>query len=125
VSEQKGCYRAALAALDTVGGVFSLLNPEGVDLIIPSGGLLLDVTTAATAACTVDAGIDSDGTTSADNLIDGLDVNAATGQYDNIADKGTNGGPYKWGSTEYLVISMASGAAAGLAGYAYIEYIRE
>lgn len=125
MGEQKGSYRAALAALDTVGGVLKLLNPEGVDLIIPSGGLLLDVTTAATAACTVDAGIDSDGTTSADNLIDGLDVNAAAGQFDNIADKGTDGGPYKWGATEYLVISKATGAAAGLAGYAYIQWVRE
>lgn len=125
MSEQKGAKVVALAALDTVGGVLKLLNPEGADLIIPSGGLLLDITTAATAACTIDAGIDSDGTTSSDKLIDGLDVNAATGQFDNIADKGTNGGPYKWGATEYLVISMASGAAAGLAGNAYINWIRE
>lgn len=125
MTEQKGAYRYVLAALDTVGGVLKLANPEGVDIIIPSGGLLLDITTIATAACTVDAGIDSDGTTSADNLIDGLDVHSATGQFDNIADKGTDGGPHKWGADEYLVISKASGATAGLAGYAYIQYVRE
>jgi len=125
MAEQKGAYRYALSNADTGGGVLSLANPEGVDLIIPSGGLLLDITTAATAACTVDAGIAAAATTVADNLIDGLDVNAATGQFDNIADKGTNGGPYKWEADKYLTISKKTGAAAGLAGYAYIQYVRE
>ena len=123
MSEQKGAYRAALAALDTGGGVLSLLNPEGVDLIITR--LVLDVTTVATAACTVDAGLASAATTSADDLIDGLDVNGATGVFDNIDDQGTNGQScLRWESDYYLTISMASGAAAGLAGYAYIEYLR-
>lgn len=123
MSEQKGAYRVALAALDTVGGVVKVKNPVGVDVIIPSGGLLLNVTTPATAACTVDAGIDDGGDVSADNLIDGLDVNAAAGQFDNAANPGTNGGPTKWAAGEYLVISKASGAAAGLAGYAYVRWI--
>lgn len=117
--------KVALAALDTGGGVLSVLNPEGVDLIIPSGGLVLDVTTAATAACTLDAGIGSGATTKYDNLIDGVDVNTAIGVFDNGVDNGTNGGPKKWPAGEYLTVSMASGAAAGLAGYAYIRYIRE
>jgi len=125
MSEQKGAYRYALAAADTAGGVLSLANPMGVDLIIPSGGLLLDVTTKTTAACTLDAGIAAGATTLADTLIDRLDVNAATGQFDNIADKGTNGGPTKWGAAQYLTISMASGTAAGLVGYAYIRWLIE
>lgn len=125
MSEQKGAYRYALSNADTGGGVLSLANPFGADVIIPSGGLLLDVTTAATAACTIDAGIAAGATNSADTLIDGLDVNSAAGQFDNIADKGSNGGPKKWGAAEYLTISMATGAAAGLAGYAYIQWIIE
>jgi len=123
MAEGKGAYRAALAALDTGGGVLSLANPEGADIIVTR--LVLDITTAATGACTVDAGIAAGATTSSDNLIDGLDVNAATGVFDNIEDKGTNGKTrQKWESDQYLTISMATGAAAGLAGYAYVEYIR-
>lgn len=123
MSEQKGAYRYVLAALDTGGGILSLANPEGADVIIMR--LILSVTTVATAACTIDAGVAAASTTSADNLIDGLDVNSATGVFDNIDDQGTNGqSVLKWESGQYLTVSMASGAAAGLAGYAYVEYIR-
>lgn len=124
MAEQKGAYRYALAALDTGGGVLSLANPEGADVIVTR--LILDVTTAATAAGTVDAGIAAGATTSSDNLIDGQDVNAAIGTFGNIDDQGTNGqSVQKWGSAQFLTVSKASGACAGLVGYAYIEYIRE
>lgn len=114
-------YKVALAALDTAGGVASIANPEGVKVIIRR--IVVDVTTAATAACTVDAGVAANGTTSADNLLDGLDVNTAAGVFDNITDKGTNGKSRQaWGASQYVTISKASGAAAGLAGNVYIEY---
>ena len=122
MSEQRGAYCAALAAVDTAGGVLSVANPEGCDIIVTR--LVLHVKTAATAACTVDAGIGAGATTKYDNLIDGLDVNAAAGAFDNVEDKGVNGkARQKWGAGEYLTISMATGAAADLAGYAYVEYI--
>lgn len=123
MSEGKGAFRYALSAGEAAGGVLSLANPEGADLIVTR--LILDVTTPATAACTVDAGIAANGTTSSDNLINGLDVNTAAGVFDNLEDKGVNGkARQKWSSSEYLTISKASGAAAGLAGYAYVEYVR-
>lgn len=123
MSEQKGAYKAALGAADAAGGVLSLANPEGVDIIVTR--LVLDVTTAASAACTVDAGIAANGTTSSDNLIDGCDVNAAAGVFDNTKNVGSNGkGVQKWSPSQYLTISKASGAAAGLAGSAYVEYVR-
>ncbi len=123
MSEQKGAYKIALAALDTGGGVLSLLNPEGEDLIITR--LVLDVTTKTAAACTLDGGVGAAATTVYDNLIDGLDVNAATGVFGNIDDQGTNGqSVVRWESDEYLTISMKTGAAAGLVGNAYIEYTR-
>lgn len=123
MAEQKGAYKVALAALDTAGGVLSLANPEGVDLIVTR--LILDVTTKSSAACTVDAGIAADGTTSNDTLIDGLDVGTAAILADNIENQGSNGvAAKKWSSSQYLTISKASGAAAGLVGNAYIEYIR-
>lgn len=121
MTEQKGAYRAALADGAAVGGVLSVLNPEGADLLVTH--LVLDVTTASSAVATVDAGIDAAGDTSNDGLIDGLDVNTATGTFSNLSDPGTNGGVQKWLAGEYLVVSQATGAVAGLAGYAYIEYI--
>lgn len=117
---QNGALKVALAALDTAGGILSLANPEGCDLIVTK--LALNVTTIATAACTVDVGIAANGSTSADNLIDGQDVHSATGAFANL---GTNGKrAMLWKSAEFLNISMATGAAAGLKGAAYIEYIR-
>ena len=123
MSELKGIYKVDLAALDAAGGVLSLANPEAASLFVTR--IVLDVTTKSTAACTVDAGIAANGTTSADNLIDGLDVGTAAGVFDNIEDGGTNGkATKKWTSGQYLTISKASGAAAGLVGSAYIEYVR-
>ncbi|MBI5964929.1 MAG: hypothetical protein HY863_15730 [Chloroflexi bacterium] len=123
MAEQNNSYKVALAALDTAGGVLGLANPEGVDLIVTR--VVVDVTTKSTSACTVDAGIAANGTTSADNLLDGLDVGTAAGTFDNVADVGTNGkARKKWTSGQFLTISKASGAAAGLVGNAYIEYIR-
>lgn len=114
-------YKVALAAADTAGGVLSLANPEGVTLIVKS--LVIDVTTKSTAASTVDAGIAANGTTSNDTLIDGVDTGTAAGTFDTQKDAGTNGaGARRWGATEYLTISKASGAAAGLVGFAYIDY---
>lgn len=63
--------RVALAAVDTGGGVFSWANPEAGDIIVRR--VILDVTTQSSGACTVDVGTTvTSGTTSSDNLIDGL-----------------------------------------------------
>lgn len=125
MSEQTGAYKVALTAVTgtAAGGALSLANPEGVDLIVTR--LILDITTEATGAATVDAGIAANGTTSADNLIDGGDVGTAVVVLDNVGNGGTNGKSVrKWGSSQYLTIT-ASATLAGLVGNAYIEYIRE
>jgi len=125
MSEQKGAYKAALVAATTTdaGAVLSLANPEGVGLIIKR--IILDITTEATGAAAVDAGVAADGETSADNLLDGLDVGSAAGVFDNIDDQGTNGqSVVKWGASQYVTIT-ASATLAGLVGNAYIEFIRE
>ena len=116
--------RVALAAADTGGGVVSWVNPETAAIIVTR--LTIDATTASTGACTVDAGVTaSSATTSADNLIDGLDVNAAAGVFDNVENQGTNGkASGKIAVGKWLTVSRASGAAAGLVGYAYITYLR-
>ena len=119
------CARAALSAGDGAAGVLSWQNPEGSAIVVVR--LVVDVTTKSTAACTADFGTDGDGTGSADTLIDGVDVGTATGVFDNIADKGTNGKERqrldaKGGTTDYITGSKATGAAAGLVGNVYIFY---
>lgn len=113
--------KVALAALDTGGGVLAWQNPESGSIIIT--GFSVDVTTASTGACTVDFGTTAtNATTSSDNLIDGASV-AAIAVLSNIDDKGTNGkSRQKLATGKWITGSMASGAAAGLVGYAYIRY---
>ena len=96
---------------------------KGASIIVT--GLVLDVTTASTGACTLDCGTTAtSATTKIDNLIDGLDVNAAAGVFDNITDKGTNGvSRQKLASAKWVTGSVASGASAGIVGFAYIRYI--
>lgn len=114
--------KAALGALDAAGGILSWQNPEGVDIIVSR--IELDVTTPATGACTADFGATAtSGATSIDNLIDGLDVNAAAGLFSNAKNPGTNGkADQRLAAGKWITGSKASGAAAGLVGSAYIHY---
>lgn len=119
---ESGAYRADLAATTGAGGALSLLNPEGVTLYVTT--LILSITTPSTAACTLDAGI---ATTSAsdDDLIDGLDVNAAAGTFSNLLNPGSNGkAGQPWPAGSYLTVSEKTGAIAGLVGKAVIKWIR-
>lgn len=106
---------ALTAATTTTGGaVASIANPFGFDVFIVRA--ILDVTTASTGAATLDIGVAANGSTSNDTLIDGKDVNAATGTFDNITDKGTNGkATKKWSSSQY-VTATASATVAGIVG---------
>lgn len=122
--EYRGQYleRVALGALDAAGGVLAWQNPHENSIIIDR--IILDVTTVATAACTIDVGTTAtSAATSSDNLIDGLDVNSAAGVFDNLGNAGTNGKTrQKLAAGKWITASKASGAAAGLVGYAYIFY---
>lgn len=118
-------YRFDLGAVTGASGsagVFaSFPNPFGRDVIVHD--LILDVTTVATVAATVDGGIASDATTGSDNLIDGLDVNAATGMFSTSVNPGTNGkAPRKWASGQFLNIEEKTGNVNGLVGRAYAVY---
>lgn len=122
LSYEVGYARVALtAATATTGGaVLSVLNPEGIDLLVDR--FILNITTQSTGAATVDAGIAADGVTSNDTLIDGKSV-AAAGVFDNIEDQGTNGkSVVKWGATQYLTVT-ASATLAGMVGEALIHYV--
>ena len=119
------CAKASLGSADTAGGILAWQNPESSAIVVVR--LVIDRTTKSTGACTADFGTAADGTTSADNLLDGVDAGAAAGVEDNIEDKGTNGKARqrldaKGGTTDYVTGSKATGAAAGLVGNAYIFY---
>ena len=124
MSEQKGSYKTALTAVTSTaaGGALSLQNPEGVDLIITD--LVLDITTPATGAATVDAGMSGASVATSDNLIDAGNVGAAAIVLSNGSEGGTNGkGARRWPSGEYLTIT-ASATLLGLVGNAYVRWIR-
>lgn len=115
--------KIALAAVDTGGGIFAWANPESASIIVNK--VVVDVTTKTTSACAIDVGVTpTSAATSVDNLIDGLDINAAIGVFDNITDKGTNGkSRQKLASGKWVTASVSGGgASAGLVGFAYIEY---
>ena len=127
--EGKGAYYedvAITAAIGTGGGgLLSVANPEGVDLIITRA--VMDITEASDAAGTADLGIAADGTTSADNLIDGADINTAS-VLDNIINKGSNGKELlRWPAGSYLTLTKKTGAASaeiGLEARVFVEYLR-
>jgi hypothetical protein len=115
--------RVALTASDSAGGVFAWANPHENTVLIKR--VVVHVTTVATAACTLDIGTTAtSAVTSSDTLLDGLDVNSAAGVFDNITDKGSNGKSRQTlASGKWITASKASGATAGLVGYAYIQYV--
>jgi len=121
VLKQPVTVRVPIAAADTAGGVFAWANPTGASIIIKS--LAIDVTTVSTGACTIDCGVAANGTTLSDTLIDGASTASTARVIDNIKDAGTNGTSIqKCTSSQYVTGSVASGASAGIVGFAYITY---
>lgn len=127
--EGKGAFYedvAITAAIGTGGGgLLSVANPEGVDLLITRA--VVDITEASDAAGTFDLGIAADGTTSADNLIDGGDFNTDAVN-DNIINKGSNGKEIlRWPAGFYLTMTKKTGAASaeiGLGARVFVDYLR-
>lgn len=109
--------KIAMVAADTAGGIAAWANPEGATIIVTN--VILDVTTVATGACTVSAGVAANGTTLASNLISGQDVHSATGCFTSA------GKAARATSSQFVTVSTASGASAGLVGNVYIAYIIE
>lgn len=117
--------KVALAAETGAGGVLAWENPESSAILVQR--IMFDVTTPADGSATIDVGVAADGTTSDDTLIDGADIGAAAGVFDNIDDQGTNGESKlrldENGGTTAFVTGTASADPAGLVGNAYIEYV--
>ena len=120
--------KTVVVALGTgagAGGAFSWQNPEATPILIER--VVVDLKTVATAACTLDIGTTTvNGTTLSDNILDGIDVHSAIGQFDNLlaANAGTNGlTVQKLAAAKWLTGSQASGAIAGEVGNVYITYL--
>lgn len=113
---------ALVAGTDTAGAVLAFKNTAPYALIVDR--LVLDITTKATGACTLSAGITAvSAVTLSANLIDAVDVGTATGTFDNVTEKGTLGkSRQKIAAGAWLTISTASGASAGMVGNAYLEF---
>lgn len=101
---------------DTGGGVLSWQNKFPFDILVT--GAVVNVTTIATAACTLSiGGTSTSGTTSSSTLISGQDVHSATGAFTSAAPVAVLVPQNKW-----ITGSVASGASAGLVGYVYVAY---
>lgn len=114
--------KVPLAAGAAGGGVLSWQNNTGGSILI--GRVELNVTTKSTGASTVSVGTTAvSGTTSSANLIDTLDVGTAIGQFSNLKNPGANGkADQLLANGAWVTASQASGAVAGLVGFAYIHY---
>ena len=113
--------RGALTASAAAGGVFSLQNTYGTNLVITRAIIYLTALTGS--AGDMDVGVGDSGSTSYNTLIDGLNVNSATGAYGNIKNKGSNGEESElWGTSKYITASL-TGEAGSLAGFYAIHVI--
>lgn len=111
-----------LAAVDTAGGIAAVANPFGANAAVT---IILDVGTIATAACSVSCGVATNATTSSANLIDTLDVHTAAGTFSNLANPGTLGKAIqRCTSTQFVTVSKASGASAGIVGNLIVEWVK-
>ena len=108
--------QGSLADSDSAAGVLQERNTYGTVLLITR--VLIYVSTVAAETCEIDVGVGTGASTNYNTLIDGLDVNAATGAFDNIKDKGSSGEEvHLWGTSEYINAGVVGGgAASGLAG---------
>ena len=115
-----------LASGNSNAFAFAVQNPEGVDCAVTN--VIVDITTAGgTASSVLDVDVVGDATSTGDDIIDGLDLNAA-GTGDRHANAGTNGGaPVKWdkkgGTNDYVTGKILVQNAASLVGKVIIEYV--
>lgn len=102
---------------DTGGGILSWQNTLGYDIIVTWHAI--NVTTKASAACTISIGqTATSATTLSSNMINGQDVGTAAGVF------GTSSPvAIKVKQNEWITASKASGASAGLVGCAYFYFI--
>lgn len=119
---QTGFEEIPIAAVAAAAGGASVLNPEGVDVIIEKA--ILDVSVKSTAACTLAIGVAAT-PVSANNLMDAVDVGTAIGAFDLTTNHGTAGKTVLlWPAGQFLTVSQGTGAIAGLVANLKVRYTR-
>lgn len=115
--------KVALAGVTgtTGGALFSWANPEGQSIIVTR--FQIDITTKSTGAAAVDFGVAANGTTSADNLIDGYAAGGTEKVVDNLADAGTNGKAVQKMTSSQFITGTGAASTAGLVGSVFIHYV--
>ena len=117
--------KGALTAGNANDFAFAWQNPEASKIIVTR--VLINITTAGgTDSSVLDVGVVADAASTANTLIDGLNLNA-TGIFDNITDKGNSGKSRqvvdeKGGTNDYITGQILEQNAASLAGKYYIFY---
>jgi hypothetical protein len=100
-------------------------NPTGSDILVTR--VILNLTTVATAACTLDVGVTAvSATTTSDTLLDGIDANAAIGVFDSMnaaLDAGANAKAQLVSAGKWVTFDEKTGDATGLVAKAYIFYV--
>lgn len=117
--------KVALTAGNANAFAFAWQNPESTKIIIHKV-MVYKTAAGGTASSVLDVGPVANATSTADTLIDGLDLNS-TGIADNIEDQGTNGTSRaivdeNGGTNDYITGKILAQNAASLAGYVYIYY---
>lgn len=118
--------KIAIKALTGAGihaAVVNWQNPEAVSIIITR--VIVDVTTVSTGAGKLDIGSTAtSATTASDNLIDGIDVNAATGLLGQADGDGVTNSKFqqKLAAGKWVTFKEISGDVTGLVANAYITY---
>lgn len=107
------------------GGVVAWQNPEAGSILVLRA--ILNLTTVATGACTLDVGVTpTSATTTSDTLLDGVDANAAIGVFDSmdsLLDAAGNAHAQLLASGKWVTIDEKTGDATGLVAKLYIQYV--
>lgn len=114
--------RIPLANANASGFIGEVENEDDNTRVIVDA--VLNLSSAAGQAGTVDIGVTGTSEASADTLLDGVDVNAATDIFSPLEDAGTNGGIMRdWVPGDFVTISEASGDADGIGGELLVYYV--
>ena len=122
---KSGCLEIPLTGLvaTTGGGIASVLNPEGVPLIIVDVKIYVD--TPSTGGANIACGINASAVTSDTDLINALAINGAiTGlAYHGMTALAAKGAAQVWGAAEYIT-ATGSADSSGFTGRLFVQYIR-
>lgn len=111
----------------TTGGIASIPNPEGVDLVIADWKYLVTANSTGAANLTIGTAA-APGTAAANSMLTTTAMAAAAGSIFTGVNGGTVAGQNvtatnKWGSADYIVVN-GSASTVGMTGILFVDYYR-